>query len=162
MGAWVRLFKKGCPRYVNPHPFDANLSYDSEKPDAVQTQLNIFLKSIRDRDLVRRLIGELKLYRTIPVDKLAQRIDDLGVSRRKSENVNEDINDDKDLKNQASSDFNMQLLRLKLKTRQLKRTQGVMASGSWHTDPDADFFIEKGTVTINKEVALSSHREHYF
>merc|ERR1719471_1300236 len=161
--AWNTLFKRDCPTYITPHPFDLNGPKVDDQiksgilgqprmaqaagfatDAAYRQQRDIFLRNIRDRDFVRRLRGELRLYKTIPVRKLAARVEE-SQSRLS-----------------GKKDFNMQLLRLKLGSRQLKRTQGVMASGDWFTDPDADFFIEKGIVTINEKPQTNRRREQYF
>lgn len=125
------LFQKGCPKFVSPVAprYEAEPRVDvSHEPYKVQ--LKLFQKEVTQQVMIPVIRSYLKLYSTMPIEKLASFL------------------------KMDTNTFRVHLHSYKHKCNQLVWSSGVATSGSRASSDDVDFFIEKDMIHIaNVKVA---------
>eukprot|EP01024_Parvocaulis_polyphysoides_P038759 TRINITY_DN34947_c0_g1_i1.p1 TRINITY_DN34947_c0_g1~~TRINITY_DN34947_c0_g1_i1.p1 ORF type:complete len:199 (+),score=56.12 TRINITY_DN34947_c0_g1_i1:75-599(+) len=71
MEVFELLFSKGCPKFVTPYPPDYENPHVNFNTKAYETQLHLFLQEISEQAKLPDLKQYLKLYSSIPLQKLA-------------------------------------------------------------------------------------------
>jgi len=137
------LFVFACPKFINPAPpAYASIIEDPSKlqnvnQEAMQLQTKLFLNEVKQQTNIPTIRSYLKLYTTIPIQKLAGFLD----SDEKS--------------------FRTQLLCYKHKARGLVWTGGSPANGELSSYSDVDFSIDKDMVHINDSKVARRYSEFF-
>lgn len=124
------MFSYACPKFVTPsHPNYALYLQDptqasQNQQEALRLQTKLFLQEVKQQVMVPTIRSFLKLYTTIPTQKLSGFLD------------------------LDQKTFRTQLLCYKHKTRALLWTGGVLLNGEWSLSSDVDFYLDKEMVHI--------------
>lgn len=117
------LFTYACPKYVSPQQ-----SYDLESANynivPFKLQLRIFLNEVRQQVLLPTIRSYMKLYTSIPVEKLGTFLE------------------------MSASDFNEHLMCFKHKTHNKVWVAGSPLNGTPKTCSDVDFYLDKSMIHI--------------
>jgi translation initiation factor 3 subunit L len=127
------LFSYACPKFINPAP--PNFALTLEDPikyppmnynqEAMRLQTKLFLNEVKQQSMVPTVRSFLKLYTTIPVQKLSAFVD------------------------LDEKTFRKQLLCFKHKTRGTVWTGGSPLSGEMISSYDVDFYLDKDMIHIS-------------
>lgn len=79
LDAFKNFFMFACPKFVSPvpPPADASSGVDYVK-DPLEHQLNVFLDEVKQQQKLPTIRSYLKLYTTLPLEKLASLMDEKG------------------------------------------------------------------------------------
>merc|ERR1712183_119721 len=117
------IFSFACPKYVPPQQ-----SYDREAVNShqepYQLQRNIFLHEVRQQVLLPTIRSYMKLYTSIPVEKLGNFLDT------------------------TASEFNEHLMCFKHKSHNKVWSAGSPLSGGPKTCSDVDFYLDRSMIHI--------------
>jgi len=129
--AFEELFLYSCPEFVSPSPFNYALLEDPKShnaanyhQDLMRLQMKLFLNSIKHQTLVPTIRNYLKLYSTIPVEKLASFLE----------------MDEKTLR--------VYLMCYKQYTKTFLWNGGSPLNGEWVLASDVDFYIDKDMIHV--------------
>jgi len=67
-----KVFASACPKFINPCTPNYNVSHFFRPESAYRTQLNLFLYEVRQQTVLPTIRSYLKLYTSIPIEKLAR------------------------------------------------------------------------------------------
>ena len=122
-----QCFSFACPKFLNPIP----PSYDLQNPtngnyiDPLEQQLKVFLDEVQQQQQIGVMRSYLKLYTTMPMEKMAA-FQDL-----------------------SEEDFRNSLLCFKHKMRNMVWTKGTSSlQGDFQSDSEVDFYIDKNMIHI--------------
>ncbi|XP_054161721.1 eukaryotic translation initiation factor 3 subunit L-like [Oppia nitens] len=123
------VFKLSCPKFLSPvvGHYDNPLSNQPSGPkiDPWKHQMKVFLDEVKQQHPLMEIRSYLKLYTTMPIEKLANFVD-----------LPED-------------EFKRNLLCFKHKMQNLVWTKGQSGlDGEFHSGSDVDFYIEKDMIHI--------------
>ena len=117
-----------CPKFIASDPHNS----------VYRQQVDLFLKEMESQTLGKKLRSYLKLYTSLPVEKLAK-FHDL-----------------------SSDEFMPLLLSYKLRMRQKERSEGdSWVEGKWKTALDIHYYIEQDTVFVD-EAEIRRQFENFF
>lgn len=140
-GAFEELFANGCPKFISSTaPNFDNVSNRNMEP--YKLQLKIFLNEIRQSLQLPLIRSYLKLYSTMPIEKLAQFCE-------------------LDGETQDTETFRVALHQYKHKTNQLAWTEGTALEGERVPTADVDFYIDSDMIHI-ADVKIERNFGEYF
>jgi translation initiation factor 3 subunit L len=116
----------GCPKFVNPATPNFGVDSPTFGQETLRTCTRVFLNQLKQHHPVPTLRSYLKLYTTLPIQKLADFLEVKG--------------DNKTLVSQ--------LLAYKHKTREIVHGKGPALSGEIALASDVDFYIERDMIHI--------------
>lgn len=117
------LFSFACPKYISPHQnYDVDANNFHTEP--FKLQLRIFLNEVRQQVLLPTIRSYMKLYTSIPVEKLGNFLD------------------------MTASEFNENLMCFKHKSHNKVWSAGSPLSGASKTCSDVDFYLDKSMIHI--------------
>eukprot|EP01064_Diplonema_japonicum_P012083 TRINITY_DN1955_c1_g3_i2.p1 TRINITY_DN1955_c1_g3~~TRINITY_DN1955_c1_g3_i2.p1 ORF type:complete len:566 (+),score=92.49 TRINITY_DN1955_c1_g3_i2:73-1698(+) len=147
------LFMQACPRFFLPSgALDSKDFCDSGKNEALNLQLNLFLREVRQQLRLPILRSYLKLYSTITLEKLARTARDTPAGDDK-------VEDNKD----EQANLTRELMCLKHKSRQLAwNNSGAPLAGSYKCLADADFYFDKNIIHIDADFRRPPVNSTYF
>ena len=135
--AFEEVFRFACPKFIHPaaSPLSGSSSADGRR--AMEHQVKLFMREVKQQLPLITTRSYLKLYSTIQLSNLSTLLD--------------------------SDDTNLitSLMCVKHKMRQLNHVSGEPLSGKWTTCSDVDFYIDKKMVHI-AEYKPYKHYGDYF
>jgi len=140
------LFSYACPKFVTPsspnfavfiqESLNSQLNQNQQQ-EALHLQTKLFLQEVKQQALVPTIRSYLKLYTTIPTQKLSDFLE----------------LDQKSLRTQ--------LLCYKHKTRGLVWNGGAPLNGEWSFSSDVDFYLDKDMVLISDTKIQRKYSEFF-
>jgi len=137
------LFSYACPKFVTPSPpnytlhLQDNIQANLHQQEALRLQTKLFLQEVKQQALVPTIRSYLKLYTTIPTQKLSDFLD------------------------LDQKSFRTQLLCYKHKTRGLVWTGESPLNGDWTFSSDVDFYLDKDMVHITDTKVQRKYSEFF-
>lgn len=138
------LFSYACPKFVTPSSPNINLllqesgnTQANNQQEALKVQTKLFLQEVKQQTLVPTIRSYLKLYTTIPTQKLSDFLD------------------------LDQKSFRTQLLCYKHKTRGLVWVGGPPLNGEWTFSSDVDFYLDKDMVHITDTKVQRRYSEFF-
>ena len=122
---FTACFSFACPKFLSPIPpsYDSNASNNYMEP--LQQQLKVFLDEVAQQQQIGVMRSYLKLYTTMPMEKMAA-FQDL-----------------------TEENFRNALLCFKHKMRNMVWTKGTSSlQGEFQSDSEVDFYIDKNMIHI--------------
>jgi len=139
--ALEELFQTGCPKFISSTaPNYENIQNRNMEP--YKLQLKVFMNEIRQSLQFPLIRSYLKLYRTMPIEKLAQFCDD---------------GDDAT----PNTSFRISLHQYKHKTNQLAWSEGTALEGERIPTADVDFYIDNDMIHIADVKIERNFGEHF-
>jgi len=137
------LFSYACPKFVTPS--SPNYAAAIEDPvnaaqnqqEALRVQTKLFLQEVKQQSLIPTIRSYLKLYTTIPTQKLSNFLE-------LDENT-----------------FRTALMCYKHKTRGLVWSGGAPLAGEWQFSSDVDFYLDKDMVHISDTKVQRKYSEFF-
>eukprot|EP01059_Diplonema_ambulator_P037322 TRINITY_DN981_c0_g1_i1.p1 TRINITY_DN981_c0_g1~~TRINITY_DN981_c0_g1_i1.p1 ORF type:complete len:542 (+),score=194.72 TRINITY_DN981_c0_g1_i1:58-1683(+) len=146
------LFMQACPRFFLPSgALDSKDFCESGKNEALNLQLNLFLREVRQQLRLPVLRSYLKLYSTITLEKLARTAKDTPEGA-----------EEKDMKEEEAV-LTRELMCLKHKSRQLAwNNSGAPLTGTYKCLADADFYLDSSIIHIDADFRRPPVNSTYF
>eukprot|EP01060_Flectonema_neradi_P022397 TRINITY_DN30649_c0_g1_i1.p1 TRINITY_DN30649_c0_g1~~TRINITY_DN30649_c0_g1_i1.p1 ORF type:complete len:541 (+),score=110.13 TRINITY_DN30649_c0_g1_i1:148-1770(+) len=142
------LFMQACPRFFTPSSALVDIEVcEAGKNESLFTQLNLFLREVRQQLRLPILRSYLKLYSTITLDKLARTATDNGEA---------------DALATEKQSLTRELMCLKHKSRQQSWSQGSPLDGSYKCLSDADFYFDREILHIDADFRRPQANSSYF
>eukprot|EP00040_Diaphanoeca_grandis_P017930 m.94246 g.94246 ORF g.94246 m.94246 type:complete len:535 (-) comp26702_c0_seq1:442-2046(-) len=140
--ALEELFSGGCPKFISSTAPNYEDRLKNQNMEPYKLQLKIFLAEIRQSLQLPLIRSYLKLYSTMPIEKLAQFCEDQSGDT-----------------NPAS--FRVSLHQYKHKTNQLAWTEGTALEGERVPTADVDFYIDNDMIHIADVKIERNFGEHF-
>ncbi|KAJ9449231.1 Eukaryotic translation initiation factor 3 subunit L [Diplonema papillatum] len=157
VGTFKSLFMQACPRFILSAAALDILDSESGKKEALNMQLSLFLREVRQQLRLPILRSYLKLYSTIPLEKLASTATEApmedGVEVRTASSEAE------------KAKLTRELLCLKHKSRQLAcnwQAGGAPIQGTYKCLADADFYLDRNIIHIDADFRRPQTNCSYF
>jgi len=139
--AFEELFSNGCPKFISSTAPDFE-SATNRNMEPYRLQLKIFLNEIRQSLQLPLIRSYLKLYSTMPIEKLAQFCEIDGEA-------------------QDAETFRIALHQYKHKTNQMAWSNGTALEGERVPTADVDFYIDSDMIHI-ADVKIERNFGEYF
>eukprot|EP01135_Chromosphaera_perkinsii_P009691 Nk52_evm17s1837 gene=Nk52_evmTU17s1837 len=136
--AFEELFQFACPKFVLPVPVPMDAPLANHNQEAYRVQMRLFLNEVHQQAFLPTVRSYLKLYTTMPVEKLAGFL------------------------NMSKEQFLTHLLLFKHKTRNLVWLgEGSPSNGEPHSSSDVDFYIVGDMIHIGDTKVARKYGEYF-
>jgi len=134
LDAFKNFFIFACPKFVSPCPPSADAPLEDYVKDSMEHQLQVFMDEVRQQKELPTIRSYLKLYTTLPLEKLAAFMD---------QNANGEVDD------RQISNLLIHLLCFKHKMKNIVWTKGSSGlTGHFQSGSELDFYIDNDMIHI--------------